>query len=82
VIPPPPPRVVVAADVDAPGGAGRHRGGIEVAEQARRRWPGVGAVFIAGRRPSDLHGHVLDRPNMPPPSTTLRLASRMLGQPR
>jgi CheY-like chemotaxis protein len=51
-----PPRVVVT-DMDL--GAGCH-GGLEVAEQARRRWPEVGVVFITGR-PSNLNGHALGR---------------------
>lgn len=50
------PRVLVT-DVDL--GEGCH-GGVEVATQARRRWEGVGVVFITDR-PSNLHGHALGR---------------------
>lgn len=50
------PRIIVT-DVDL--GAGRHSG-IEVAEQARRRWPEVGVVFITARV-SNLSGRRLGR---------------------
>jgi DNA-binding response OmpR family regulator len=50
------PRVIVT-DVDL--GEGCHDG-VEVAAQARRRWEGVGVVFLTGR-PSNLHGHALGR---------------------
>jgi DNA-binding response OmpR family regulator len=38
------------------------RGGpdeLALAADARRRWPGVGVVYVTGRRPSRLDGQVL-----------------------
>lgn len=50
------PRVVVT-DVDLGAGC---RNGLQIAERARRCWPGVGIVFITGR-PSNLDGYALGR---------------------
>jgi two-component system, OmpR family, response regulator len=50
---PPPAALVTDTDL-APGGMD----GLALAEEARRRWPGLGVVYVTGR-PSKLHGHVL-----------------------
>ena len=64
-----PPPVVLVTDTDlAPGGMD----GLALAVEARRRWPGLGVVYVTGR-PSGLDGHVLrardrflPKPVMPP----------------
>ena len=48
-----PPRILVT-DVDL--GAGMN--GLALAREVRRRWPGVGVVYVTGR-PSNLDGHAL-----------------------
>jgi len=45
---------VVVTDVDL----GTGLNGVALAAEARRRWPGVGVVYITGR-PSNLNGHAL-----------------------
>jgi CheY-like chemotaxis protein len=52
----PPPAVLVAALDAAARGV---PDGFAVAAEARRRWPGVGVVYVTGRRPSRLDGRVL-----------------------
>ncbi len=50
-----PPPAVLVTDTDlAPDGMD----GLALAEEARRRWPGLGVVFVTGR-PSGLDGQVL-----------------------
>lgn len=70
------PRVVVT-DVDL--GAGCHNG-LEVAERARRCWPGVGIVFITGR-PSNLDGYALGRRDrfLPKPFVAAALLQAVSG---
>jgi DNA-binding response OmpR family regulator len=51
-----PPAVLVAA-VDA--AARGMPDGLALAAEARRRWPGVGVVYLIARRPSRLDGQVL-----------------------
>jgi DNA-binding response OmpR family regulator len=50
----PGPPVVVVTDVDLGPGIN----GVALAAEARRRWPGVGVVYITGRQ-SNLNGHAL-----------------------
>jgi two-component system, OmpR family, response regulator len=50
---PPPAALVTDTDL-APGGMD----GLALAAEARRRWPGLGVVYVTGR-PSKLHVHVL-----------------------
>lgn len=51
-----PPPAVLVTDTDlAPDGG---MDGLALAEEARRRWPGLGVVFVTGR-PSRPDGHVL-----------------------
>ena len=50
-----PPPAVLVTDTDlAPDGMD----GLALAAEARRRWPGLGVVYVTGR-PSGLDGHVL-----------------------
>ena len=51
---PPPAVLVTDTDLAAPDGMD----GLALAEEARRRWPGLGVVFVTGR-PSRLDGQVL-----------------------
>lgn len=52
--PGPPPAVLVTVTDLAPEGMG----GLALAAEARRRWPGLGVVYVTGR-PSGLDGQVL-----------------------
>jgi DNA-binding response OmpR family regulator len=48
------PLCVLVTDVDLGGGMD----GLALAREVRRRWPGVGVVYVTGR-PSSLDGHAL-----------------------
>ena len=53
----PPPAVLVADTDPAPEGGAMDA--LALVQEARRRWPGLGVVYVTGRRPSGLDGHVL-----------------------
>jgi hypothetical protein len=60
--------------------------GFAVAAAARRRWSGVGVVYVTGRRPSRLDGRVLgprDRflPKPVAPSALVRAVSGLARPP-
>jgi DNA-binding response OmpR family regulator len=80
----PPPAVLVADTEPAPG---RGMDAFALAEEARRRWPGLGVVFVTGRRrPSRLDGQVLrarDRflPKPVRPDALVRTVRGLLGGP-
>lgn len=76
------PPAVVVTDVDL----GRGMDGIALAREARRRWPGVGIVFMTGR-PSNLDGHALgarDRflPKPFLPDALVGTVRGLMGSPR
>jgi hypothetical protein len=55
-------------------------GGLALAEEARRRWPGLGVVYVTGR-PSGLDGHVLRARDrfLPGPVTPVALVRAVRG---
>jgi CheY-like chemotaxis protein len=78
-----PPPAVLVTDTDLPAG-GLDR--LALAEEARRRWPGLGVVYISGR-PSGLDGHVLgprDRflPRPVAPVSLVRAVGGLMAAPR
>ena len=65
-----PPPAVLVTDTDlAPDGMD----GLALAEEARRRWPGLGVVIVTGR-PSKLDGHVLRARDRFLPKPVMRVA--------
>ena len=73
----PPPAVLVTRTGPAPDGID----GLALAEEARRRWPGLGVVYVTGRRPSGLDGHVLRARDrfLPGPVTPVALVRAVRG---
>jgi CheY-like chemotaxis protein len=72
-----PPPAVLVTDTDlAPDGMD----GLALAEEARRRWPGLGVVFVTGR-PSRLDGQVLRARDrfLPKPVVRVALARAVRG---
>ena len=74
--PGPPPAVLVTDTGLAPDGMD----GLALAEEARRRWPGLGVVYVTGR-PSGLDGHVLRARDrfLPGPVTPVALVRAVRG---
>src|SRR4051794_35705651 len=77
---PPPAALVTDTDL-TPGGMD----GLALAAEARRRWPGLGVVYVTGR-PSKLDGHVLrgrDRflPKPVMPVALVRAVRGLVGAP-
>ena len=72
----PPPTVLVTHSGPAPDGIG----GLALAEEARRRWPGLGVVYVTGR-PSGLDGQVLRARDrfLPGPVTPVALVRAVRG---
>jgi CheY-like chemotaxis protein len=78
-----PPPAVLVTDTDLAAGS---LDGLALAEEVRRRWPGLGVVYITGR-PSGLDGHVLgarDRflPRPVAPASLVRVVSDLMAAPR
>jgi CheY-like chemotaxis protein len=78
-----PPPAVLVTDTELPAGS---LDGLALAAAARRRWPGLGVVYITGR-PSGLDGHVLgarDRflPRPVAPASLVRAVGGLMFAPR
>ena len=81
---PGPPPAVLVTDTDLPASGSGGLDGLALAGAARRRWPGLGVVYVTGRPPSRLDGHLLgprDRflPRPVVPGALLRVVRGLLA---